>query len=299
MLAGGTGGAKLAAGFDAVLPSGDLTVIANTGDDDEFYGLLVCPDVDAVLYRLAGVFNDAAGYGRKDETFHVLDALHALGEETWFRLGDGDFATHVVRTAMLQSGATLTEVTLELSRRLGLQNHVLPMCDEPVRTRIVTESATFSLQEYFVRERLEPRLKSIELWGAESAQVSDTASAALAAADLVVVGPSNPFVSIDPILRVLGPCIPRERTVAVSPLVGGVALKGPTADMMRAFDMEVSPVAVARRYAGVCCTFVLDEVDAALRDEVEALGLGARVLPTVMDDGGRQLAEALLRGAAG
>jgi len=299
VLAGGTGGAKLAAGFDAVLPPGDLTVIANTADDDEFYGLLVCPDVDAVIYRLAGVFNETAGYGRKDETFHVLDALRALGAETWFTLGDGDFATHVMRSEMLQAGATLTETTLELCRRFGLRTAVLPMCDEPVRTRIVTDRGTFSLQEYFVRERLEPRLEAIELWGAESARASDTASAALGAADLVVIGPSNPFVSIDPIVRVLGACIPRERTLAVSPLVGGVALKGPTAEMMRALGIDVSPVAVAQRYSAVCGAFVLDEVDAALRAEVEALGLRTSVLGTVMDDGGRRLAEALLEDSAG
>jgi LPPG:FO 2-phospho-L-lactate transferase len=294
VLAGGTGGARLAAGFDSVLPPGDLTVIANTADDEEFWGLLVSPDVDAVIYRLAGVFNDVAGYGRRDETFHVLDVLRALGQDTWFKLGDGDFATHILRTQLLTSGATLTEATLELCRRFGLHTRVLPMCDEPVRTRIVTESGTFSLQEYFVRERLQPRVRAIEFWGAESAGVSASASAALGAADLVVIGPSNPFVSIDPIVAVAGASIPRERTLAVTPLVGGVALKGPTADMMRAFGMEVSPVVVARRYAAVCSTFVLDEVDASLRPAIEELGLEVRVLPTVMDDGGRRLAQALL-----
>ena len=139
MLAGGTGGAKLAAGFDAVLPHGDLTVIANTADDDEFFGLLVCPDVDAVIYRLAGIFNDAAGYGLKDETFHTLAALRALGEETWFHLGDRDLATHVLRTRLLHEGRSLTDATRELCRRFGLQSQVLPMCDQPVRTRCVTD----------------------------------------------------------------------------------------------------------------------------------------------------------------
>ena len=294
MLAGGTGGAKLAAGFDAVLPPGDLTVIANTADDDEFHGLLVCPDADAVLYRLAGTFNEAAGYGLKDETFNTLDALKGLGEETWFQIGDRDLATHVVRTALLRGGATLTEATLELCRRLRLRTRVLPMCDQPVRTRCVTERGAFSLQEYFVRERLQPVLRSIDLVGAEGARPADVAIEALDAADLIVIGPSNPFVSIDPIIRVAAPWIARDRTLAVTPLVGGVALKGPTAEMMRAFGMDVSPVTVARRYAAVCGTFVLDEADATLAPDIEQAGLEVRVLPTVMGDGGRALAAAIL-----
>jgi len=294
VLAGGTGGAKLAAGFDAVLPHGDLTVIANTADDDEFFGLLVCPDVDAVIYRLAGIFNEAAGYGLQDETFAALAALRQLGEETWFQLGDRDLATHIVRTRLLREGRSLTEATEELCRRFGLHTRVLPMCDQPVRTRCVTDLGTLSLQEYFVRERLQPRLRSIELSGVEGARPAEVAIAALESADLIVIGPSNPFVSIDPIVRVAAPWIARDRTVAVSPLVGGKALKGPTVEMMRALGLEVSPVAVARRYSAVCGSFVLDEVDAALRSDVEALGLRVRVVPTVMNDGGRALASAIL-----
>jgi LPPG:FO 2-phospho-L-lactate transferase len=277
-----------------VLPPGDLTVIANTADDDEFHGLLVCPDVDAVIYRLAGTFNEAAGYGLLGETFHTLEALRALGEETWFQIGDRDLATHVVRTALLRGGVTLTEATLELCRRFGLRTIVLPMCDQPVRTRCVTERGSFSLQEYFVRERLQPKLLSIELVGADTARPSDVAIEALQAADMIVIGPSNPYVSIDPIIRVAAPWMARDRTLAVTPLVGGVALKGPTADMMRAFGVEVSPVTVARRYAAMCRTFVLDEVDAALAPDIEKAGIEVRVLPTVMVDGGRALAAAIL-----
>ena len=294
MLAGGTGGAKLAAGFHAVLAPDQLTVIANTADDDEFWGLLVCPDVDAVIYRLAGVFNDQAGYGLKDETFHTLDALRALGEDAWFHVGDRDLATHVLRTALLKTGATLTSATDELCRRFGVATRVLPMSDSPVRTRCVTERGTLTLQEFFVRERLEPRLLRVELDGVESARPPDAAIEALARADLVVLGPSNPFVSIDPIVRVTGAWIPRGATVAVTPLVGGAALKGPTAEMMRAFGLPVSPVAIAERYRELCSTFVLDEVDAALAPEIDALGLSVKILPTVMDDGGRRLAAALL-----
>lgn len=294
MLAGGTGGAKLAAGFDAVLPPGDLTVIANTADDDDFWGLRVCPDVDAVVYRLAGVFDEAKGYGLKDETFQVLDALRKRGEETWFQVGDRDFATHITRTAMLRGGASLTEATLALCRRFGLRTDVLPMCDDDVRTWCDTDRGTFSLQEYFVRERLQPALRAIRIEGAETARPAHVAINALEHADLIVIGPSNPFVSIDPIVRVTGPWIDRDRTIAVTPLVAGAALKGPTADMMRAFGMDVSPLTVARRYSGISRTFVLDEVDAALRPQVERLELEVRVLPTVMDDGGRRLAAAIL-----
>ena len=294
MLAGGTGGAKLAAGFDAILPAGDLTVIANTGDDDEFWGLLVCPDVDAVIYRLAGVFNDEVGYGQKGETFGVLEALGRLGEATWFRIGDKDLATHVVRTEMLRRGATLSETSLELCRRFGLSARVLPMSDQTVRTVCVTSAGAFSLQEYFVRERLSPPLTRIEFEGLDEARPSPESLDALGEAELVVIGPSNPLISIDPILRVLGDRLTRERTVAVTPIVGGVALKGPTVQMMRAMGLEASPVEVARRYRDVCSRFVLDLQDRELAPAIEAMGFRVKVAKTVMDDGGRKLAAALV-----
>lgn len=294
MLAGGTGGAKLAAGFDAILPAGDLTVIANTGDDDEFWGLLVCPDVDAVIYRLAGVFNDEVGYGQKGETFGVLEALGRLGEATWFRIGDKDLATHVVRTEMLRRGATLSETSLELCRRFGLSARVLPMSDQTVRTVCVTSAGAFSLQEYFVRERLSPPLTRIEFEGLDEARPSRESLDALGEAELVVIGPSNPLISIDPILRVLGDRLTRERTVAVTPIVGGVALKGPTVQMMRAMGLEASPVEVARRYRDVCSRFVLDLQDRELAPAIEAMGFRVKVAKTVMDDGGRKLAAALV-----
>ena len=294
MLAGGTGGAKLAAGFASLMSPDDVTVIANTGDDEEFWGLLVCPDVDAVIYRLAGVFNEAAGYGLKDETFKVLDALRARGEETWFHLGDRDIATHILRAQLLRAGATLTDATLELCRRFGVAARVLPMCDEPVRTRFITSMGELSFQEYFVREHLAPELRGVEFRGIDRARPTEQVSRALEEADLVVIGPSNPVISIDPIVRVVAPLLRRERTVAVTPIVGGIALKGPTVEMLRALRVEASPVEVARRYAPISETFVLDELDAALVPEIERLGVRARVLPTVMDDGGRALAAALL-----
>jgi LPPG:FO 2-phospho-L-lactate transferase len=293
-LAGGTGGAKLAAGLDAVLPAGNLTVVANTADDEEFWGLLVCPDVDAVIYRLAGVFNEEAGYGQSGESFHALDAMARLGEPAWFRIGDKDLATHVVRADRMRRGASLTEATLELCRRFGLRSRVLPMSDQRVRTMCITDAGTFTLQEYFVREHLSPPLKAIELDGIESAAMSDAVVQALVGAELVVIGPSNPLVSIDPILAVAAGHLVPEKTVAVSPIVGGVALKGPTVEMMRALGLDPSPVEVARHYREVSSVFILDERDSKLAPEIEGLGYRVRIADTVMADGGRALAAFLL-----
>jgi LPPG:FO 2-phospho-L-lactate transferase len=276
------------------LPAGNLTVVANTADDDEFWGLLVCPDLDAVVYRLAGAFNDDAGYGVKDESFHTLEALERLGEEVWFRIGDKDFATHLVRTELLRHGRRLTETALELCLRFGVEAAVLPMTDDRVRTRFSTDGGVLSVQEYFVRERLAPTLHRIDFEGIDSAKPTPEALAALAEADIVVIGPSNPLISIAPILRVLGSHLPRDRTVAISPIVGGIALKGPTVAMLRAMGFEASPVAVAHMYAGVASAFVIDGRDAALAPAVEASGYRPIVSDTVMTDGGRGLAAAIL-----
>jgi LPPG:FO 2-phospho-L-lactate transferase len=293
VLAGGTGGAKLAAGFQSLLPPGDLTVIANTADDDEFWGLLVCPDLDATIYRLAGVFDETVGYGLKGDTFLTLEALGRLGEPTWFRIGDRDLATHVLRADMLNSGSRLTEAALELCRRFTLPSHVLPMTDDKVRTRFVTDRGTLSFQEYFVRERLAPALHSIDIAGGDAAESTPEVTAALVDADVVVIGPSNPLISIDPILKVMGRQINRERTVAVTPIVGGAALKGPTVEMLRALGHDASPQEVARRYTTVAGTFVLDIRDAQLAGEIEAMGYRVMVFDTVMADGGAGLARAI------
>jgi LPPG:FO 2-phospho-L-lactate transferase len=294
ILAGGTGGAKLAAGFQSLLPPGDLTVIANTADDDEFWGLLVCPDVDATIYRLAGVFDEKAGYGQKGDTFHTLEALGRLGEATWFRIGDRDLATHVLRATMLSAGCRLTETALELCRRFRVSTRVLPMTDDRVRTRFVTDHGTLSFQEYFVRERLGPALQEIDMSGGSLAQPSPEVSAALEEADLVVIGPSNPLISISPILQVIGSRLDRERTVVVTPIVAGAALKGPTIEMLRAVGTEASPAAIARMYVHVAGKFVLDARDARLAPEVEALDYRVIVCDTVMSDGGVGLAKAIL-----
>ena len=294
MLAGGTGGAALAAGIRSLSPEHRLTVIANTADDDDFWGLRVCPDVDAVLYRLAGIFNDAAGYGIKVDTFQVLEALRQLGEDVWFQIGDRDFATHLVRTEMLRRGTTLTAATLELCRRFELRARVLPMSDDIVRTRFRTDQGDLSFQEYFVRERLKPRLLAITFAAPQPARATREVVDALQDADIVVIGPSNPLISIDPILEVARDSIPRERTVAVTPLVAGAALKGPTVEMMRALGLDATPVAIARRYRPVASRFILDERDRALSAEIEAMGYRVSVCDTVMRDGGSRLAEAVL-----
>jgi LPPG:FO 2-phospho-L-lactate transferase len=269
-------------------------VIANTADDDEFWGLLVCPDVDAVIYRLAGVFNERAGYGIKADTFQVLEAMDGIGEAAWFRIGDKDLATHLVRAGLLARGRTLTEVTHELCRRFGVEARVLPMTDGTVRTRFMTDMGELSFQEYFVRERLQPVLRGIEFASPQPVHATREVSDALAMADLVVIGPSNPLISIDPILRITRPLLERSRTVAVTPIVAGAALKGPTVEMMRALGLDPSPVEVARRYHEAASMFVLDERDESMRGAIEALGYRVAVSDTVMRDGGLSLARTVL-----
>jgi LPPG:FO 2-phospho-L-lactate transferase len=265
-------------------------VIANTADDDEFWGLLVSPDVDAVIYRLAGVFNDLAGYGVKDDSFHVLDGLVRLGEPAWFRIGDKDFATHLIRAEMLRRGCTLTECALALGGRFGIDSRVLPMTNERVRTRFTTDVGVLSFQEYFVRDRLGPALRAIEFEGIDSARPTPEVLAALEEAELVIIGPSNPLISIAPILRIIGPQMRRDRTVAITPIVGGAALKGPTVEMMRALGPEPNPIEVARMYRDVASGFVIDRRDAEHVAEIEDMGIRMLVIDTVMSDGGGALA---------
>ena len=276
------------------MPPGDLTVIANTADDDEFWGLLVSPDVDAVIYRLAGVFNDEAGYGVKDDSFRVLEELGRLGEPTWFRIGDKDFATHVVRAEMLRRGSSLTESTLALCGRFGIDTDVLPMTNERVRTRFITDGGELSFQEYFVRERLGPALRAIHFAGIEAARPTPEVLSALKHADLVIIGPSNPLISIAPIINVIGSHMGRERTVAITPIVRRAALKGPTVEMMQAVGPAPNPVEVARMYRDVIAAFVLDSRDQELTGDLDALGLRTLALDTVMADGGGRLAAEIL-----
>lgn len=296
LLAGGTGAARLAVGLQSVLAGGELTVITNTGDDLEWWGLHVSPDTDAVLFRLAGIFNEEAGYGIRSDTFTVLEEMRRMGMESWFALGDRDLAYSVLRTDRLRRGDRLTQTALELGRRLGLPTSVLPMSDDPVRTWFVTGEGALPFQDYYVRRRAAPSVLEVQYAGLEKARPGPEAVAALAAADLVVIGPSNPVASIWPILGLLRPHIARDRTLAVSPTVGGRALKGPTVEMMRSLGRDPSPAGVAAEYGELAGTFVLDQRDAAAEPALRARGSRVLVADTVMPDSqaAGRLARALL-----
>ncbi len=306
-LAGGVGGAKLAHGLQQVLAPGELTVVVNTGDDLEVHGLPVCPDGDTVLYTLAGVANPSTGWGMADETWAVMGQLGRLGEPTWFALGDRDIATHLFRLARLRAGRRPTEVSLELSRALGVAARILPMADRPVRTQVRTTDGWLAFQEYFVHRHQEPEVHETRFDGIDAAAATPEVADALAAAELIVLCPSNPFVSIAPILAVPGIRAGLQgarrrgvRVVAVSPIVGGKALKGPADRMLASLGKDVSALGVAREYRGLVDLFVLDRVDAGLLPEVRALGMQAAATDTIMtDDAGRaRLAADLLRLAA-
>lgn len=285
-ISGGVGGAKLALGLSRLLGPDELTVVVNTGDDETFHGLHVSPDVDTVVYALAGLTNPETGWGVAGDSFRTLDALGRLGGETWFRLGDLDLAMHLRRTELLAGGCTLTDATRAICHALGVRHPVVPMSDAPVRTIALTEHGDMAFQEYFVRHSCEPRITGVRFDGAEVAPPSPALSDALAIADAVVFCPSNPLVSIGPVLAVRGIRDAIERfvgpRVAVSPIVGGRALKGPAAKMMAELGEEVSNAGVARRYAGLIDVLVLDESDDAEAPAVEALGIAAHVAPTVM-----------------
>jgi LPPG:FO 2-phospho-L-lactate transferase len=296
LLAGGTGAARLAVGLERELAVGALSVVTNTADDVDFWGLRVCPDTDAVLFRLAGIFNEEAGFGVTGETFNVHSQMSRLGEPGWFQLGDRDLAFHIVRTAMLRQGSRLTDTALELGRRLQVRSRVLPMSDDEVRTCFDTELGWLGFQEYFVRERLKPALRGLRFDGLGRARPSLEVAEAIGAARLVVIGPSNPLISIGPITSLAGNLLDPERTLAISPLVGGRALKGPTAEMMRALRGEATALRVAEEYVPYARSFVLDRVDSESAGAVEALGYRVLVTDTVMDgeDGARRLARTLL-----
>jgi LPPG:FO 2-phospho-L-lactate transferase len=283
-LAGGVGGAKLAFGLMRVLPPVDLTVVVNTGDDFTHLGLRICPDLDTVTYTLAGLDNRETGWGLTGDTSNVLDAVAKLDGPAWFRLGDRDLATHLTRTELLRQGKRLTEVTGQLTRSLGVGPSVLPMTDDPFATRVITDEGELEFQDYFVRRRCEPRVERILFAGAETAHPTPEVIEALDAADAVIFAPSNPFVSIEPILTLPGvrESIASKPAVAVSPIVGGQAIKGPAAKMLLELGLDVSPAGVAARYRGIIAGFVMDELDAALVSEVEDLGVGVRTAQSIM-----------------
>ncbi len=266
-LCGGVGGAKLAHGLTLALQPQELSVIVNTGDDFEHMGLSIAPDLDSVMYALAGLSDPVRGWGRRDETWTFMEALKGLGGETWFQLGDADLAMHVQRSRLLARGASLSEVTGELCRALGIAVRVLPMSDDPVRTRVLTAQGWLDFQEYFVREQCRPAVREIMFDGAASARAQPEALAALKRPDLrtIVICPSNPFVSIGPILAVpdIHAAIQESDApvIAVTPIIGGKAIKGPAARMLAELGLEVSAAAVARRYAGIIDGFVIDQED--------------------------------------
>ena len=285
-LAGGVGGAKLALGLARVLSSDELVIVVNTGDDEEFHGLHVSPDLDTVMYTLSGLSDQERGWGLAGETFQALEMLRAYGVPTWFNLGDRDLATHIRRTQLLQEGRALSEVTRELCRQLGILHTVAPMTDDRVRTIVETTEGVLAFQDYFVRLRCEPVAKAVKFQGATDAQPSPAFDEALNNARAIVFCPSNPFLSIDPILAV-GDVRERIRSfpgprVVVSPIVGGAAIRGPAAKMMKELGHPVSAVGVARKYRGLCDHFVIDNADADHAKTIDALGMKAHVTNTIM-----------------
>ena len=288
-LSGGVGGAKLVLGLTRAMDPALLTVIANTGDDFDHLGLRVCPDIDTLVYTLSGLSNTETGWGRKGETGHFMDILSDLEEETWFFLGDRDLAMHVARTRRLALGQRLTEITRDIAKSLGVTPRILPMSDDPVATHVETEEGVLPFQHYFVRERCEPRVRGFQFEGAANAAPNPALLEALADKRLhaVIIAPSNPFISIDPILAVPGVRSALQDcaapVVAVTPIVQGDAIKGPTAKMMRELDIETTAVAVARHYEDIIDGFVLDVADADIASQVEALGVATISTNTVMD----------------
>ena len=284
-LSGGIGGAKLALGLYRILPPGALTVVANTGDDFEHLGLSISPDIDTLLYTLAGINNPVTGWGRRDETWTFMRAFETLGGETWFKLGDGDLATHIERTRRLAAGESLSKITDDFCRRLGISARVLPMTDDRVRTQLRCEQGWLDFQDYFVRLRASPVVHEIAYFGGSQASANPDFLAAVAEDDLdaVVICPSNPFLSIDPILSLPGVrgalrnC--RAPVVAVSPIVGGKAVKGPTAKIMAELGLPTTAAAIAQHYADILDAFIADEADAP---EMHGLGIPTRVCQTLM-----------------
>lgn len=297
-LAGGVGGAKLAAGLQHALGEA-LTVVVNTGDDFEHFGLHISPDLDTVMYTLAGLANASQGWGLEGETWNFMEQIARLGGAEWFRLGDRDLATHAVRTERLRSGATLTEVTAELCRACGVAARVIPMCDQPVRTTVVSDGKRVPFQDYFVRLRAEIPVSRIEFSGIDHARINGDLlrMTDIAKPNAVIICPSNPYLSIDPIL-----CVPGIKewlqtlavpVIAVSPIVAGAAIKGPAAKIMRELGIPASAAAVAAHYRGLIDGFVIDEQDSGARDAIATTGVAVRIEQTVMksDADRRHLAE--------
>jgi LPPG:FO 2-phospho-L-lactate transferase len=286
VLCGGIGAARFLSGLIAAVDPSSVTAIVNVADDDEFHGLHVSPDLDTILYTLAGVVDEAQGWGRKDETYHAQEELARYGEDAWFRLGDRDLAAHIHRTRLLRAGTSLTDVADGMRTALGIGARILPATDAEQRTMVRTPDGWIAFQEYFVKRRTADTVRELrfEPEAAPSAHVR----AAIAEAEVIVIAPSNPFVSVGPILALAGMRDAlrgaRAKVVAVSPIVGGAAIKGPAAAMLASLGHQVSALGVARIYADVAGAFVIDEADRALEPAIEQLGLRVTVAPTIMRD---------------
>ena len=285
-LAGGVGGAKLALGLARLLSPDQLVIVVNTGDDECFHGLHVSPDLDTVMYTLAGLADPDRGWGLAGETFNALEMLGRYGSDNWFNLGDRDLATHIRRTQLLKQGATLSEVTADLCNHLGVAHQIVPMSDEPVRTMVETQAGELPMQQYFVQRQAEPWVRGVRYASAEASLPSPGFQGALDRAKLVVFCPSNPFLSLGPILAIPGvrESLQRfpETRVAVSPIVGGAALRGPAAKIMSELGQEVSSVGVARLFTGICDFFFIDNQDIELSPAITALGIKPVAAPIIM-----------------
>lgn len=285
-LAGGVGASKLALGFSRVMDPRKLTLIVNTGDDLALHGLEISPDLDIVTYTLAGVVNPQTGWGFAQDTFRVLERLSVFDAPQWFRLGDRDLATHIFRTELLQNGATLSQVTDSTRRALGVKSRVLPMSDQPVRTLVDTRRGTLKFQEYFVREGTKPVVRRLRFAGARAAKPAPGVLRAIRDADGIAICPSNPLISVGPILAVPGIRealrARRDSVVAVSPIVGGKSLKGPSDRMLRQLGHEASAAGVAKLYRDFCGTMIIDRSDSALAPRIERFNMRAITAPTIM-----------------
>lgn len=287
-LAGGVGGAKLADGLAQTLPAEDLTIIVNTGDDFEHFGLSICPDLDTVCYTLAGLANPETGWGLAGESWTALEAAKALGAPGWFGLGDRDLGTHLERTRRLRGGDALHAITADFCRAWGIGPQVLPMSDDPVRTMVQTAAGELAFQNYFVEVRCEPEVRGFRFAGIEAAQPAPGVLAAIAAADLVLICPSNPWVSIGPILGLPGlrAALAAKPVVAVSPIIGGQAVKGPAAKMFRELGIAPSAFAVAEYYGDLLSGLVLDTLDSDQQEAVRELGIITLATASIMQDPG-------------
>lgn len=285
-LAGGVGAARFLTGLVKIVSEKDLSIIVNTGDDIELFGLHISPDVDIVAYTLAGIVDEAKGWGIKGDTFHCLEALRRLNQEAWFALGDRDLATHIFRTDLLERGRKLSEVTAKVAQALGLKMAILPMTDDKFETRIVTANGSLHFQEYLVKRGAKDEVLGVEFLGADNAKPAAGVIDAVMNAELVIVCPSNPVVSIGTILTVKGVREALKQTdakkVAISPIVAGAPIKGPADKLLRGLGLQVSAYSVAKLYSDFLDTFILDTADAAEKEKIEKLGIEVKVANTIM-----------------